>query len=136
MSVLGFKGRMDPFLTCVILRFTSGVTPADCIEVSMAAEPFQSRYLRTCPQALVEVRGSSALFEQNKRVKRGFLSAQMNNLLPELPILSWENLKSDKYLCVLIILSPSKCHYSVNILYVLIYPLKWESVSVDNVFKS
>ena len=22
------------------LRFTSGVTPADCIEVSMAAEPF------------------------------------------------------------------------------------------------
>ena len=36
------------------LRFTSGVTPADCIEVSMAAEPFQSTYLQTCPQALVE----------------------------------------------------------------------------------
>ena len=28
------------FLACVILRFTSGGTPADCIEVSMA-EPFQ-----------------------------------------------------------------------------------------------
>ena len=28
------------FLLCVILRFTSGVTPADCVEVSMAAESF------------------------------------------------------------------------------------------------
>ena len=27
------------FLTCVILRFTSGATPADCTEVSMATEP-------------------------------------------------------------------------------------------------
>ena len=32
------------FLTCVILRHTSGVTHANCIEVSMAAEPFQSTY--------------------------------------------------------------------------------------------
>ena len=39
------------------LRFTSGVTLADCIEVSMAAEPFLSTYLQTCWQALVEVRG-------------------------------------------------------------------------------
>ena len=45
------------FLACVILRLTSGVTPADCIEVSIAAKPFQSTYLQTCPQALVEVRG-------------------------------------------------------------------------------
>ena len=43
MSVLGFKARVDPlacFLASVILRFTSGATPADCMEVSMAAEPF------------------------------------------------------------------------------------------------
>ena len=44
MSALGSKARVDPslvcFLPCVILRFTSGATPADCIEVSMAAEPF------------------------------------------------------------------------------------------------
>ena len=36
------------FLTCVILRFTSGVTCADCIEHSISAE--------MCLQALVEVR--------------------------------------------------------------------------------
>ena len=47
------------FLTCVIFRFTSGVIPADCMEVSMAAEPFWSTYLQTCPQALVEVQGSN-----------------------------------------------------------------------------
>ena len=39
-------GSLACFLACVILRFTSGVTPADCIEVSMAAEPFW--YLCTC----------------------------------------------------------------------------------------
>ena len=33
-------GSLACFLACVIIRFTSGVTPADCIEVSMAAEPF------------------------------------------------------------------------------------------------
>ena len=51
-------GSLACFLTCVILRFTSDATPADCIEVSMAAEPFRSMYLQTCPQALVEVRAS------------------------------------------------------------------------------
>ena len=35
------------FLACIILRFTSGATPADCIEVSMAAESW-STYLETC----------------------------------------------------------------------------------------
>ena len=35
------------------LRFTSGATPADCIEVSIAAKPFWSTYL----WALVEVWG-------------------------------------------------------------------------------
>ena len=45
------------FLACVILRFTSGVTPADCIEVGMVVEPFPSMYLWTCLQALVEVQG-------------------------------------------------------------------------------
>ena len=41
------------------LRFTSGVTPTDCIEVSMATKPFWSMYLQTCLQALVEVWGSN-----------------------------------------------------------------------------
>ena len=44
------------FLACVILRFTSGATPAECIEACMAAELFQSTHLQTCPQALVEIR--------------------------------------------------------------------------------
>ena len=43
-------GSFACFLACVILRFTSGVTPADCIEVSMAVEPFQSTYFQTCLQ--------------------------------------------------------------------------------------
>ena len=41
MPALGFKARVDLlacFLVCTLfLRFTSGVTPGDCIEVSMAA---------------------------------------------------------------------------------------------------
>ena len=48
-------GSLACFLACVILKFTSGMTPADCIEVSMAAKPFQSTYLQTCSQALWEV---------------------------------------------------------------------------------
>ena len=35
LSALGFKAKVYPFaclLTSVILRFTSGVTPADCTE--------------------------------------------------------------------------------------------------------
>ena len=53
ISALGFKARVDPlacFVACVILRFTSGSTPADCIEVSMTAEPFWSTRLQTCPK--------------------------------------------------------------------------------------
>ena len=47
MSALSFKARVDfwlaRFLACrLFLRFTSRVTPADCIEVSMAAKPFWS----------------------------------------------------------------------------------------------
>ena len=38
----GFKARLDLLLVC----FTSGVTPADCIEVNMATKPFQSMYLQ------------------------------------------------------------------------------------------
>ena len=41
----GFQSQGESlacFLTCVILQITSGMTPADCIEVRMAAEPFQS----------------------------------------------------------------------------------------------
>ena len=48
-------GSLACFLTCVIPRFTSGTTPADYIEVSMAAEPFRSTNLHVCLQALVEV---------------------------------------------------------------------------------
>ena len=52
MSVLGFKARVDP-LACMlhhlhcnrILRFTSGVTPADLLAASMAAESISSTYL-------------------------------------------------------------------------------------------
>ena len=66
---LGFKARVDPSLACFeflfvcneFLRFTSGATPADCIEVNMAAKLFRSTYLQTCPQALVEVWGSARL---------------------------------------------------------------------------
>ena len=39
-------GFLACFLTCVILRFTSGVTPADYIGVNMAVEPFWSTYLQ------------------------------------------------------------------------------------------
>ena len=35
-SALGFKARVDPLLAC-FLRFTSGATPVDCVEVSMVA---------------------------------------------------------------------------------------------------
>ena len=37
------------FIACVnrIFRFTSGVTPADLLAASMAAEPFSSMYLQT-----------------------------------------------------------------------------------------
>ena len=33
-------GSLACFLACVILKFTSGVTAADCIGASMAAKPF------------------------------------------------------------------------------------------------
>ena len=46
-------------ITCVILRFTSGATPAYCIGVSMAAKLLPSMYLQMRLQALVEVRGSN-----------------------------------------------------------------------------
>ena len=45
------------FLTCVIIISTSDATPADCIDVSMAAKLFQSMYLQTCLEALVDFRG-------------------------------------------------------------------------------
>ena len=54
---LGFKTLFACFLACVILRFTSGVTRADCIEVSVEAKLFQPTYLQImCPQALGEIR--------------------------------------------------------------------------------
>ena len=40
------------FLAIVIFRFASGMTPADCVEVSMTAELLKSMYSQTC--ALVE----------------------------------------------------------------------------------
>ena len=62
ISALGFKamvGSLACFLTCGILRFTSGVTPADCIEASMAAKPFWPTHLQMCLQTLLEVQGSN-----------------------------------------------------------------------------
>ena len=54
----GFQSQGESLFACflsyVILRFTSGVRPTDCIEVSMAAKPFFTTYLQTCPQGLVE----------------------------------------------------------------------------------
>ena len=49
-------GSLACFLACVIRRFTSSATPADCIEVSMTAEFLRSMYLQTCPQALVNLK--------------------------------------------------------------------------------
>ena len=67
MTALVFKTSLDPFfasfLTFVIPRFTSGVTPADCIEVSMAAKPSWLTYLQTCPQALVEVQAGARTYD-------------------------------------------------------------------------
>ena len=50
-SALAFKARVDfslaRFLACaLVLRFTSGATPADCIEASKADEPFLFTYLK------------------------------------------------------------------------------------------
>ena len=58
MSALGFKAWVDfflaCFLACVILRFTSGTTLADCVEINIAVKPFQLTYLQImCPQELV-----------------------------------------------------------------------------------
>ena len=76
MSALGFKARVDPFffacfLACVILIFTSGVTHADCTEVIMAAEHFQSTYLQMFSlQALVEVRARAQTHDCLRRAQR------------------------------------------------------------------
>ena len=61
LCVWGDRGRgaFTPPFSCLILRFTSGATPAECKGVSMAAKPFRSTYLQTCPQALVEVQASN-----------------------------------------------------------------------------
>ena len=58
----GFRsqgGSLVCFLACVILRFTSGATPDDCIGISMADKPFQSTYLQTCSQAFEDVWSSN-----------------------------------------------------------------------------
>ena len=41
------------FLVCVILRFTFGVTPAHCIEVSMVAKPFSFHILTNVSASIV-----------------------------------------------------------------------------------
>ena len=35
-------GSLVCVFACLILRFISGATPADCVEVSMVAKPFHS----------------------------------------------------------------------------------------------
>ena len=57
---LSFKARVEflltHFLACMLfLTFTSGATPGDCFEVSIAVEPFRSMCLQTCPQVSVEL---------------------------------------------------------------------------------
>ena len=52
-------------LHACILRCTSGETPADCVEVSMAVVPFQSMSLQRCPHVLVEVMVMEFLFQVN-----------------------------------------------------------------------
>ena len=71
------------FLVCVILRFTSGATPADCTEVGMAAEPFRSTYLEMCPQALVDIqagdRTHDCLCGENSTVPLGHSGSAESN---------------------------------------------------------
>ena len=56
VSKPGWISCLCAFSPVVIIRFTSGVTPADCMEVSMVVEPLWSSYLQImCPQALVGV---------------------------------------------------------------------------------
>ena len=53
-----FRGETDTPVkvgSSLPLFWTSGVTLADCIEFSMAAEPYLSTNLQICPQALVDV---------------------------------------------------------------------------------
>ena len=59
-------------LTCVILRFTSGATPADCIEVSMAAKPFPSGFSL----------GFQLLYEITKLKHKTTRSEDFDNLVP------------------------------------------------------
>ena len=54
-SALVFKARVDHFLHTFLPMWSSDLTPAGFMEVSMAAESFWSTYLQACPQALVEV---------------------------------------------------------------------------------
>ena len=59
MSALGFKARVDPHLHASLpayegfLRFTSVVTPAGLLLISIAADPFLLTYLQRYLQVLV-----------------------------------------------------------------------------------
>ena len=85
MFALVSKALMDPllacFLACVILRFTSGVTPVDCIEVSMSAEPFRSTYLQRCPQAMWTQCGPKPTTIRATRGKNGAVNHSATNPL-------------------------------------------------------
>ena len=78
-------GSLACFLTCVILRFTSSVTPAGCKEVSMVAEPFQSTYLQMCLQVLVEVQAGPGLKPMTIRAVRSKHSAVNHSATPARP---------------------------------------------------
>ena len=52
------------FLTCVILRFISGSTPANLLVTSMVTNPFRSTHLQGCPQTLVGIRTHDRLSGQ------------------------------------------------------------------------
>ena len=57
-------------LSCLSDPPILSVTHADCIEVSMAVEPFRSMYLQTCLQALVEVWARAGLKPMTIRATR------------------------------------------------------------------
>ena len=54
-SALDFKTRLDPLLSHLCdPQIHLCCAPADCIYVSMTAEPFRSTYLQICEQVLVK----------------------------------------------------------------------------------
>ena len=91
------------FLACVILRFIFGATPADCKEVSVAAKPFQSMHLQTCPQSLVGVWAGAQIFNhlcsKHSTVYHSATLAQPGHfkyVIPRVVIFNWSDVIPDR----------------------------------------